>query len=333
MKILKNKSYKVLITTVPFGDKNPLPLVLLKKAGFEFLINPLNKKLTEDELLQMVPDVDVIIAGTEKITAKIMDNAPNLQLISRVGIGLDGIDLNAAKNRGISVSYTPDAPTSAVAELTVGIMLTLLRSVHLSNIRMHDGHWQRFFGKRIANCTVGIVGVGRIGSEVLRYLKSFNVQKILLNDLHRKSNIDKDLNVEWVDKKTLYKNSDLVSLHLPLTPKTHNLIKKDELYLMKADAALINTSRGGIINELDLYNAMKMGHLSAAAIDVFDDEPYKGKLIEVERCLLTAHMGSMSADCRARMEQEATEEAIRFLNNEPLKGSVPNQEYDLQQHE
>jgi D-3-phosphoglycerate dehydrogenase / 2-oxoglutarate reductase len=333
MKLFKKNSLKILITTVPFGDKNPLPLQMLEDAGIEYLINPLNKKLTEDELFDMVADFDVIIAGTEKISAKIMDNAPKLKLISRVGIGLDGVDLNAAKNRKIAVSYTPDAPTSAVAEITVGMMLSLLRSVHLSNIRMHNGHWQRYFGKRIANCTVGIIGLGRIGKEVLSYLKSFNIRKILVNDLNKDFQVDNDINIEWVDKKTLYKNSDIISLHLPLTPITHNLIKKEELNMMKNDAVLINTSRGGIINESDLYNALKIGHLSAAAIDVFDNEPYNGELTKIERCLLTAHMGSMSVDCRARMELEATEEVIRFLSDQPLFGSVPIQEYDLQRHE
>jgi len=326
------RSPKVLITTVPFGNKNPLPLNLLKDAKFDFVINPLNKKLTEDELFNLASDFDVIIAGTEKITARIMDNAPHLRLISRVGIGLDGVDLNAAKERGIQVSYTPDAPTSAVAELTIGMMLTLLRSVQISNLKMHEGVWHRYFGKRIQNCTIGIIGVGRIGSAVLAFLESFNTHKILVNDLNQNLNFEKNANIEWASKKTIYQNADIISLHVPLTPITQNLIKKEELQMMKNDAVLINTSRGGIINELDLYNTMKSGHLSAAAIDVFNDEPYKGKLIEIDRCF-TAHMGSMSFDCRERMELEATEEAIRFLQNKPLKGIVPEFEYELQLNE
>lgn len=327
------RSPKVLITTVPFGNKNPLPLNLLKDAKFDFVINPLNKKLTEDELFNLASDFDVIIAGTEKITSRIMDNAPHLRLISRVGIGLDGVDLNAAKERGIDVSYTPDAPTSAVAELTIGIMLTLLRSVQLSNLKMHEGIWHRYFGKRIQKCTVGIIGVGRIGSAVLSFLEGFNTHKILVNDLNQNLDFEKKANIEWASKKTIYQNADIISLHVPLTPITQNLIKKEELQMMKNDAVLINTSRGGIINELDLYNTMKSGHLSAAAIDVFYDEPYKGNLIEIDRCLLTAHMGSMSFDCRERMELEATEEAIRFLQNKPLKGIVPEFEYELQLNE
>ena len=173
---------KVLITTVPFGDKNSIPLEMLEEAGIEYLINPLGRKLSENELASMVSDFDVIIAGTEEITDKVMDKGKNLKLISRVGIGLDSVDLLAAEHRGIKVSYTPDAPAPAVAELTVGLMLTLLRSVHVSNSQMHEGHWNRYFGRRIPEVTIGIIGVGRIGTRVLNRLQSFGTPKLLLND-------------------------------------------------------------------------------------------------------------------------------------------------------
>ena len=322
---------KVLITTVPFGDKDRLPLELLESSNIDYVINPLAKKLTEDELAEIITDFDVIIAGTERITSRIMDEASKLKLISRVGIGLDGVDLIAARERDIIVSYTPDAPTNAVAELTLGSMLTLLRSVHLSNIRMHNGEWHRFFGRSITTTTIGIIGLGRIGTEVLKYLVGLNVSKILLNDIEINKELVKDLNIEWTTKEKIYKDADIISLHIPLTHQTKNMIKKDELLMMKDDAMIINTSRGGIINELDLYNVMMSGHLSAAAIDVFDCEPYIGKLNEIERCLLTGHMGSMSIDCRTRMEIEATQEAVRFLTNKPLLGVVPQYEYDLQE--
>jgi D-3-phosphoglycerate dehydrogenase len=321
---------KVLITTVPFGDKNNLPIELLEKAGIEYLINPLNKKLTEGELVEMVSDFDVIIAGTEQITAKVMERGQNLKMISRVGIGLDSVDLLEAEKRNIKVSYTPDAPAPAVAELTIGMMLTLLRSVHVSNSQMHLGEWHRFFGRRLSKIVIGIIGIGRIGQGVLEHLQGFGSPSILVNDVSIKDNISNRFNVEWVSKEEIYKQSDIVSLHLPLTGKTKNMIRKDHLLSMKSDAIIINTSRGGIINESDLYEVMQSGHLSGAAIDVFDDEPYSGALNEIERCLLTAHMGSMSIDCRTRMEIEATEEVIRFLTNQPLKGVVPEEEYAVQ---
>ncbi len=321
---------KALITTVPFGDKNKLPLEQLESAGIEYLINPLNKKLTEKELAEMVTDFDIIIAGTEPITDFVMAKATNLKMISRVGIGLDSVDLLAAERRGIQVSYTPDAPAPAVAELTIGLMISLLRSVQLSNIEMHKGEWKRYFGKRIANTTIGIIGLGRIGTRVLNRLSVFGTPRLLLNDLSPNSDLDKKFKLEWVDKETIYKESDVISMHIPLTKATKNMVTKTQLEMMKSDAIVINTSRGGIINEKDLYDAMCDGHLSGAAIDVFEEEPYSGKLNKLSNCLLTAHMGSMSLDCRIRMEIEATEEAIRHATNKKLKGAVPESEYELQ---
>ena len=321
---------KALITTVPFADKNRLPLELLENAEVDCLINPLNKKLTEDELAEMVTDFDVIIAGTEPITAKVMDNASNLKHISRVGIGLDSVDLMAAEQRGIKVSYTPDAPAPAVAELTIGMMLTLLRSVHVSNSQMHAGQWHRFFGRRLSNVTIGIIGAGRIGKGVIKHLQGFGNPHILVNDIEPDLQFGDQYELEWVSKEQIYREADVVSLHLPLTGKTKNMIRTEHLRMMKEDAIILNTARGGIINEDDLYDVLQTGHLSGAVIDVFDFEPYTGKLRDIERCLLTAHMGSMSVDCRTRMEIEATEEAVRFLTGKPLEGLVPEDEYEVQ---
>jgi len=321
---------KVLITTVPFGEKNRLPFEQLDAAGVEYLINPLGRKLAEEELAEMITDYDVLIAGTEDITDFVMAKAKKLKLISRVGIGLDNVDLLAADRRGIKVSYTPDAPAPAVAELTIGLMLSLLRSVHISNAQMHRGEWQRHFGRRIPEVTIGIIGTGRIGGRVLRRLQAFGSPRILVNDIRPDKNIAPELKLEWVGKQEIYRQADLISLHVPLTKQTKNMISHDELMMMKLDAMIINTSRGGIINEADLGAVLNAGHLSGAAIDVFDQEPYSGDLSKIDRCLLTSHMGSMSIDCRTRMEIEATEEAVRFLNNQKLCGVVPEEEYDVQ---
>jgi D-3-phosphoglycerate dehydrogenase len=320
---------KVLISTVPFGEANKLPIELLNIAGLDFIINPLNKKFTEDELIHYIKDVDLIIAGTEPITEKVLDHAPKLKLISRVGIGLDSVDLIAAQKRGIKVTYTPDAPAPAVAELTMGLILNLLRSVHVSNSQMHNGIWSRIFGRRLAEITLGVIGVGRIGSRVLRRTKPFGTPRILVNDIHPDDTLNADLKLEWVSKEEIYREADVICLHLPLTKSTSNLVKKDELLSMKKDAIIINVSRGGIINEKDLYDVMQSGHLSGAAIDVFDEEPYYGELAKIERCILTAHMGSMSIDCRSKMEIEATKEVVRFMEGEALLSEVPQSEYDI----
>jgi len=321
---------KILITTVPFADKNRLPLDLLQAANIDYLINPAGRKLKEDELAEMVSDVDVLIAGTEPITARVMRRAPRLKLISRVGIGLDSVDLLSAERMGIQVSYTPDAPAPAVAELAIGLMLSLLRSIHTSNQGMHSGKWNRYFGRRLAESSIGIVGVGRIGSRVLQHLAGFQPRRIMVNDLSPKSVPASNLDIEWESKQEIYKQADIVSLHLPLTPQTRNLIRAEQLLLMKKDAIVINTARGGIVNESDLAQVLRSGHLAGAAIDVFEQEPYHGELASIDRCLLTSHMGSMSVDCRAKMEIEATQEAIRYLNGEPLKGRVPAEEYEIQ---
>lgn len=321
---------KALITTVPFGDKNRLPLELLENAGIEYQLNPYNKKLTENQLAELVSDYDVVIAGTEPITEKVLDRAVKLKLISRVGIGLDGVDLLAARRRGVRVSYTPDAPAPAVAELTLGLMLALLRSVHVANTQIHQGGWQRILGRRLAEVTLGIIGIGRIGTRVLRRTKAFGTPRLLVNDVMPNYELNREFKLEWVTKEQIYKEADLISLHLPLTPLTRNMIRREQLLSMKVDAMLINTSRGGIVDEQDLYEVMRGGHLSGAALDVFEQEPYSGPLAQVERCLLTAHMGSMSIDCRTRMEVEATEEAVRYFTGQPLRGEVPQFEYDAQ---
>jgi D-3-phosphoglycerate dehydrogenase / 2-oxoglutarate reductase len=321
---------KALITTFPFGDRDRLPLDLLENNYIEYLINPLKKKITEDELAEMVTDFDVIIAGTEPITKKVMDSASNLKMISRVGIGLDSVDLLEAEKQGITVSYTPDAPAPAVAELTICLMLNLLRSVQLSNMQMHKGKWHRFFGRRLSEVTIGIIGAGRIGTTVLRHLKGFGSPKVLVNDISPNIYKDHEFDFEWAEKDKIIQEADIITIHTPLTVQTKNMFKKEQLLSMKEDAIIINTARGGIINEDDLYEVMKSGHLSGAAIDVFDFEPYDGKLQEIQRCILTAHMGSMSVDCRTCMEIEATEEAVRFLTNQSLEGLVPEEEYAVQ---
>ena len=321
---------QALITTVPFADRNGFPLEMLEANGVDYRLNPLNRKLTEEELIGMVADVGVIIAGTEPITARVMKSAPHLKHISRVGVGLDNVDLVAAEKRGIKVSYTPDAPAPAVAELTIGLMLSLLRNIHVANSAMHQGNWNRYFGRRIAEITIGIIGVGRIGARVLRRTQGFGTPRLLVNDVLPTLELNREFKLEWVSKEIIFKQADLISLHVPLTLKTKGLVGAKELSMMKPDAYLINTSRGGVVDEKALYQVLKDNKIAGAAIDVFEKEPYQGPLGDLENCLLTSHMGSMSLDCRTRMEIEATEEAIRFLLGKPLLSPVPTEEYDLQ---
>jgi len=319
---------KVLITTVPFGAHDSRPIDLLNGAETDYVLNPSGKKLTEDELAGILSGYDAVIAGTEPITERVLDKATSLKHISRVGIGLDSVDLNAARKRGIRVSYTPDAPTKAVSELTLCLMLSLLRQVHISNSQMHSGRWRRLMGRRLGEVTVGLIGVGRVGTGVMSRLQGFGCPRILVNDIRPNRSLDAAFDFEWTDKDTIYREADVVSLHLPLTKQTKHMIRRPEIEIMKSDALLINTARGGIVHEQDLCEVMQSGHLAAAAI--FEQEPYDGPLREIERCMLTAHMGSMSADCRARMELEATEEVVRFILGKELQSEVPDVEYEAQ---
>jgi len=323
---------RVLITTIPFAEIDKQPLELLEMSGAEVVINPMGRALKETDLLELISDVDVLIAGTELITERVLEKASHLKLISRVGIGLDSVDLLAARQRGITVCYTPNAPSPAVAELTIGLMIDLLRKVQISNFCMHKGEWYRYLGRRLSEVTVGIIGVGRIGSRVIGHLAGFECSRILVNDVDASEKLPHHptCTIEWVSKDTIYSEADIISIHVPLTNKTRDLITADHISLMRRGTLLVNTARGGIVNEQDLFDALQSGHLGGAAIDVFGEEPYDGKLTALDQCLLTAHMGSMSVDCRARMEIEATEEAVRFMSGSALQSTVPEEEYDNQ---
>lgn len=320
---------KVLVTTVPFATQNNLPLEMLRDAGAEVLINPLGRRLTSLELADLIPDVDIVIAGTEPINAMVLERANRLKLISRVGIGLDSVDLQAARQKGISVCYTPDAPAPAVAELTIGLMLNLLRGIHTSNDELHSGNWVRHFGRRIPDVTIGVIGVGRIGGRVIRRLTSFGSPRVLINDVRRDQQITDAIKLEWVDKETIFREADVITLHVPLTRATRNLVDERELSMMKEDALLINAARGGVVNEQALFNALQANKIGGAAVDVFEQEPYEGPLSTLPNCILTAHMGSMSTDCRVKMEIDATEDAVRFLGGLSLLRPVPESEFEL----
>jgi len=320
-------NHKVLITTVPFGEIDREPIDLLESNNISYDINPLGRKLTEDDLKEMISEYSILIAGTEPITDAVLQRGEKLELISRVGIGLDSVDLMAARRRGIHVSYTPDAPAPAVSELTIGLMLSLLRKVQRSNVEMHDGEWKRYFGKRLSESTVGIIGLGRIGRRVVHHLSGFGNVRVLVNDIVRDNLFVDQYGMEFVDKEVIYRESDVITLHVPLTSETKDLICADQISVMKDDVVLINTARGGIINEADLADAFSNNTIAGAAIDTFDFEPYSGDLTSYKDCLLTAHMGSMSVDCRSSMEIEATKEAVRYVLGQELLGTVPEYEY------
>jgi len=323
---------RALISAVPFGEVDPSSLGLLDAAGVSYDLNPLGRRLTGEELASLINGYDVLIAGTEPITGRAIESADRLRLISRVGVGLDSVDLSAARRRGIPVAYTPEAPADAVAELTIGMALSLLRGVHLANQAVHRGTWQRLQGRRLARVTVGVVGVGRIGRRVIALLAAFGC-RVLANDVAPGVLDTLDGMVSWVDLPTLLRESDLVTLHVPLTRRTRHLVGAAELAQMQSDAFLINTCRGGVVDEAALASALRHGSLAGAAVDTFTHEPYTGELVDLETCLITPHMGSMAADCRLRMETGAAQNVVAFLRGDPIDELVPESEYQLHEED
>lgn len=313
---------KIFVSTHPFSSTSDLPMKLIKDNNFELSVNEHGRKITSQELAQDIKDAEILIAGTEKITEDVFKNAPNLKLISRVGIGLDGVDFELCKKYDVRVAYTPDAPTMAVAELCVAMILDLARKVTQTNNNLKEkAIWDRYMGTLLYGKTVGIFGMGRIGKSLIHLLSSFNV-KFKVYDINPDLAFGRLYNVEFVSKNEVLKQSDIVSINVPLKNDTLNYITINELELMQSHAILVNTARGGIINELDLYNALKKNIISGAAVDVFEEEPYKGNLKELDNCILTCHMGASTIDSRTDMEVQALEEAIRYKNKLPLKNEV-----------
>lgn len=334
VKELKQKiKPKIFVSTYPFGKYDNLPIKKLLETNWEIKFNPYPRKLKPLELCELAKDFDGLIAGTENLTPYIESNL-NLKFISRVGIGLDSVPLDLCKKNKIKISYTPDAVTDAVAELTIGLMLDITRKISFCDREIRNFGWSRPVGKRLEHSVIGIIGVGRVGKKLIKLLSSFHPKKILINDIDDKQKFiskNKNLNIKQVSKKEIYKNSDIISIHVPLYSKTKNLISEAELNLMNRNTHLINTARGEIIHEKNLFEALEKNKIGGACLDVFSEEPYKGKFAELENILLTEHIGSCSFDCRLKMELEASLEIIRFFKNEKLLNEVPKSEYKYQE--
>lgn len=312
---------KLFVSTHPFSSTSTIPMKLIEENGIELSVNEHGRKITTHELAQDIKDAEVLVAGTEKITEEVFKNAPNLKLISRVGIGLDGVDFDLCKKYGVRVAYTPDAPTMAVAELCVGMIIDLSRKISVTNQHIKDGIWHRHMGMLLYGKTVGIFGMGRIGKSLIHLLSNFNV-KFKVYDINPDLAFGRLYNVEFTSKEEVLKSADVVSVNVPLKTDTKDYITKNELEIMQPHAVLINTARGGIVNEDDLYVALKNNTIAGAAVDVFEVEPYVGNLRELDNCLLTCHMGASTVDSRTDMEVQAIEEAIRYKNNEQFKNEV-----------
>jgi len=312
---------RAFISAVPFGEVSSKPLKLLKKNSIDFLINPFGRKIKPKELLDFIKDCNYLIAGTEEITPRVLDKAKNLKMIARVGAGLDNIPLKEASKRGIKVSYTPNAPTRAVAELIIGLIIDCLRRFSKVDKELRLGNWNKYTGDLLQGKTVGIIGVGRIGKTLIRLLQPLEV-KILGNDIVEDKEFAKKFSFNYVEKDKIFSNSDIISLNLSYSPSVKHLINKDTLRKMKKNAFLINTARGSLINEDDLYIALKSNRIAGAALDVYQEEPYNGKLSKLSNIILTAHIAGSTKESRRLMELGAVEEVIRFHRGKDLLNEV-----------
>ena len=301
---------KILVTTSSFAKNDPsLPSTLIEK-GFQIVLNPFACKLTESELTELIEEHEPvgIIAGIEPLTRKVLGKAKNLKVISRAGIGMDSVDMQAAKDLGIVVTNTPDAPTISVAEFTLGMILSLLRRIHISDAGIRKGDWVRPMGNLLHGKTVGLIGCGRIGSYLACLLSSFGCKVLGCDPCVNKSN-----NFFPVSLEKILSNADIISLHIPYNRENHHFINAKRIQSMKKGAFLINAARGGLIDEDALYHALSSDYLGGAAMDCFEQEPYTGKLKNLNNILITAHVGSYAQEGRIMMERQAVENLLQEL--------------------
>lgn len=310
-----NKKYKILISNVNFGNASPVSLEQLEKNAFVIKNNDNKRFEFEDFMVHDISNVDIIIAGTEKICERVISNAKKLKLICRVGAGIDNVDLDAAFSKDIKITYTPDAPGLAVPEFTLALILNLIKGVSVSDRFMHQRKWCRPMGRSLKACKLGVIGAGNIGRQVIKlFLRLEPNIEIVFYDPYVDF-VDGAKKITYFDE--LFKICNIISLHLPLSSSTYHIVSKTQLDFMPQGSYLVNTSRGGIVNEKALYSALQ-SNLAGAAIDVFETEPYTGILCDLQNCLLTSHIGSMIVETRAIMEQQILEDVINFINNKPL---------------
>jgi D-3-phosphoglycerate dehydrogenase len=300
----------VAISTSSFGRHDRSPLELLEDRDWNVRLNPHGRRLTAEEVGLLLDGATALIAGTEPLTRDVLTAAPNLRVISRCGVGLDNVDLGAAADLGIEVTATRFAHVDAVAELTLGGLLCLLRHVARADRSVRDGGWAKAMGGLLRGKTVGLVGLGRTGRAFARLLAPFDV-RLLATDPMADTEAARGLGVELLSLDALLARADVVSLHLPYSPEVHHLLDADALARMKEGSYLVNCARGGLVDEAALAASLDSGHLAGAYLDVFEREPYDGPLAASTRTLLTTHLGSYALESRVAMELEAVGNLLR----------------------
>ncbi len=290
------KNNKVFIATSSFNEK---PAIVEKKNNFKkfkFIKNPLKKKLTGSQIVKFAKNCEYIIAGTENYDKNIIDKLNKLKFLFRMGSGTDNIDIDYLKKKKIKFFKSKITPEAAVAELSVGYILSFYRNLMEHNQNLKNKIWKKKMGSLLRGKTIGIIGYGKVGKYLYKILKNFGV-KILIND-------KKKINEKCTKLNILIKNSDIISINVNLTTK-RQLLNKQKLKLCKKNCLILNTSRSEVIDNNYLYELLKNNKILGACMDVFNEEPYYGNFINMKNVILTPHIGSYSKEIRSEMEKEA----------------------------
>jgi D-3-phosphoglycerate dehydrogenase len=321
---------KVLVTARSFRKMEGDHWQVFKDAGYEIITPDQDQPLKEAEMISLIGEVDAALVGNDAVTEGVIAAAPHLKVISKHGVGVDNIDVPAATHAGVIVTNTPGANQVAVAEMTVALIMGLTRKLAYHDTVVKSGGWNRIIGTELAGKTVGLVGLGRIGKEVVLRLKGFQV-KFLAYDVFQDKVFAAEHGVVFVALDELLAESDIVTLHAVLTADTQFLISEKELARMKPGAYLVNTARGGLVDEQALARALKENRLAGAGLDVFADEPPKNSpLLPLgDKVLLTPHLGAQTTETVLRMGRMAAENIVQALNGERPVGLVNPDAYSM----
>jgi len=310
---------KVLITSHSFGRISKKPFEILKMAGLSWKIIDPDRKPGLFE--KIVADYDALIVGLNHFAPQDMERCKKLQIISKNGVGLDNIDLRKAHELGITVTNVPGVNSEAVADLTFAHILNLSRGISLSNRWLREGHWEKYVGNDVFQKTLGLIGFGGIARKVACRARGFSMRVLTCDPFLEQIPQEFQDTVSLCSFKTVLQNSDIVSIHIPLTEKNRNLFSKNVMLTMKKGAILVNTARGGIINEQDLLECIQSGHLRGAALDVLESEPPRPDhpFFSMDQIVVTPHMG---------MSTEETIDRVGVICAQcvadKLSGRVPN---------
>jgi D-3-phosphoglycerate dehydrogenase len=303
-------------------SKNPILLKEIKKYNFKQLkLNTSPSPLAGEALIEFLSDADGIIVGKDKIGEETLTGCRELKVISKYGVGTDNIDIEACNKKNIKVVLTKGINRRAVAEQTLYFMLGSIRNLNKTSRLLNRGVWERDGGKQLTGKTIGIIGVGNIGKEIISLLKPFKNQ-IMVNDIIEQSEYYKQHGLIETSKEKIYEVCDIVSLHTPLTGQTKNLINKEVFNKMKKHAFLINTARGAIVNQRDLKWALQNKAIAGAAVDVYEIEPPGDKeFLGLENLICTPHIGGNAKEAVIAMGRNAIDNLIGFFNDSKKNGN------------